>query len=326
MQFGLFYQLPCAPGQSVVTRYQETLAQIIYGDELGFDSAWLAEAHFAPGFSVMPSPLTIAATLAGQTKRIRLGTGVSQLPLHHPLRVAEEAATVDLLSGGRLEFGVGRGSAARHFHAFGIPWDERTGRFEEALEIIELAWTTERLSYSGRFYQFDAVEVVPKPLQTPRPPMHVAANSPSTAAFAGDRGLGMMMAAPIHPWLHDFMTHLGVYREALGKRRGATPGVGVSAVFCVYPGADHDEVRTYVANSLAHHPIGARLPYEVAAQQMAIFGGAEECIEKIAEVQRVAQLDRLICWFNPGGLIPHERVLTAMQRFAEEVMPTMRAL
>src|SRR3989442_10974878 len=112
MKFGLFYQLPCAPTQDAATRYQETIEQIVYAEELGFDTAWLAELHFNPLFSIMPAPLILAAVLAQRTTRIRLGTAVVLLPLQHPLRTAEEAAVVDILSPGGVELGVGRATTA----------------------------------------------------------------------------------------------------------------------------------------------------------------------------------------------------------------------
>src|ERR1700686_4715773 len=112
VKFGLFYQLPCAPEQSESARYNETVEQVILADEIGFDTAWLAELHFFRPFSIMPSPLIMATAIAQRTRRIRLGTAVSLLPFHHPLNIAEVAATVDILSGGRLDFGVGRGTIA----------------------------------------------------------------------------------------------------------------------------------------------------------------------------------------------------------------------
>jgi alkanesulfonate monooxygenase SsuD/methylene tetrahydromethanopterin reductase-like flavin-dependent oxidoreductase (luciferase family) len=121
MKFGLFYQLPCATTQDAATRYRETIEQIVYAEELGFDTAWLAELHFNPRFSIMPAPLLVAAAVAQRTSRIRLGTAVLLLPLQHPLRTAEEAAVVDLLSQGRVELGVGRGMIAIHFQGFNIP-------------------------------------------------------------------------------------------------------------------------------------------------------------------------------------------------------------
>src|SRR5216683_5898528 len=124
MKFGLFYQLPCAPEQSEPMRYSETVEQIILADEIGFDIAWLAELHFFRPFSIMPAPLIVATAIAQRTRRIRLGTGVSLLPFHHPLRVAEEAAVADILTGGRLELGVGRGTIAVHFRGYGVNRDE----------------------------------------------------------------------------------------------------------------------------------------------------------------------------------------------------------
>ena len=326
MQCGIFYQLPCAPQQSMQTRYRQTLEQIVYADALGFDSVWLAEAHFNPIFSVMPRPLTVAAALAAQTTRIRLGIGVSQLPLHHPLHIAEEAATVDMLSDGRLEFGAGRGTWNQNFETFGVPWEERSQRLEEALDIIERAWTSPRFSYHGAYYDFDAVEVVPKPIQQPCPPIHIAANSPSTAIFTGRRGYRVLMAAPIHPWPDDFLGHLKLYRDTCQEVHGSPTAGGVSALFFVYPGNDRADVRDQVAESLAHHPIGKGLDYAVAEERMAIYGHPDECIAKIRSIQAEIQCDQLLCALNPGGLIPHDKMLVALRRLAEEVLPAIRDL
>ncbi|MCY4389458.1 MAG: LLM class flavin-dependent oxidoreductase [Desulfurellaceae bacterium] len=324
MQFGVFYQLPCAPGQSVPQRYRETFEQIVYADQLGFNSAWLAEAHFDAGFSTMPAPLVVAAALSGRTERIRLGIGVSQLPLHNPVSVAEEAATVDIVTGGRLDFGIGRGTWNHNFDGFGIPWEERTTRLEEAVDILEQAWTDAPLTYHGRHYQFESVNVVPKPLQQPGPPLHIAANSPSTAEFAGRRGLHLLMAAPIHPWPDDFLTHLGLYRDSAAKRTAGN--AQVSAVFFVFTAQNRVAVRRQMADSFARHPIGQRTTYETAEENMAIFGNPQECIDRIAEVRQRARLDSLICSFNPGGTVLHDHVKVAMQRFAEEVLPSVRDL
>ena len=270
----------------------------------------------------MPAPLVVAAALSGRTQRIRLGIGVSQLPLHNPVSVAEEAATVDIVSGGRLDLGIGRGTWNHNFEGFGIPWEERTTRLEEAVDVLEQAWADEPLSYHGQHYQFDSINIVPKPLQRPGPPLHIAANSPSTAEFAGQRGLRLLMAAPIHPWPDNFLTHLALYRDSAAKH--ASKNVYVSAVFFVFTALDRVAVRMQMADSFARHPIGQRTSYETAEETMAIFGNPQECIDRIAEIQQRAQLDCLICSFNPGGTVPHEQVKVAMQRFAEEVLPSVR--
>src|SRR6266852_5623559 len=136
MRFGFFDQLPRADWQSERQRYQDILAQIELGDELGFDTAWLGELHFSRPFSILASPLMVLAAAAQRTRRIRLGTAVTLLPLHNPVKVAEEAATADILSNGRLEFGVGRGTAPLHYMGYDIPQDESRERFEEALDFV----------------------------------------------------------------------------------------------------------------------------------------------------------------------------------------------
>jgi len=191
MQFGLFYQASEADGQTHAERYAEMLDLIALGDTLGFDVAWLAELHFGGAFSLLASPLMVAPVIAQRTRRIRIGTAVTLLPLHHPLSCAEQAATADILSGGRLEFGVGRGSIPSQFHGFRVAVSENRARFDEALEIIRRAWTRERFSYRGRFYQVEDVAVVPRPLQRPHPPIRVAVHTAESFAHIGDLGLSI---------------------------------------------------------------------------------------------------------------------------------------
>ncbi|GIX46486.1 MAG: hypothetical protein KatS3mg131_0697 [Candidatus Tectimicrobiota bacterium] len=154
MQFATFYQLPCASHQSPLQRYEDTMIQIQHADALGFDVAWLAELHFYPDFSIMPSPLLVASALSQRTRRIRLGIAVNLLPLHNPLRNAEDAATLDLLSHGRLEYGAGRGSLPHHFAGYNVPLEESRQRFLEALDVILLAWTSTAFSYEGKYYRY----------------------------------------------------------------------------------------------------------------------------------------------------------------------------
>src|SRR6202007_3405015 len=167
MRFGLFFQASESPGQTHADRYREMLDMIALGDTLGFDVAWLAELHFGGAFSLLSSPLMAVPVIAQRTPRIRIGTAVTLLPLHHPLACAEQAATADVLSGGRLEFGVGRGSIPSQFHGFPGPGAGDRARLRECLEIIKLAWTQERFSYRGQFYEVENLAVTPKPLQRP---------------------------------------------------------------------------------------------------------------------------------------------------------------
>src|SRR5881275_2682773 len=135
MRFGFFDQLPCADSQSESQRYQDILAQVVLGDELGFNTVWLGELHFGRNSSILACPLMALAAAAQRTKRIRLGTAVTLLPLHNPVKIAEEAAIADILSDGRLEFGVGRG-ISRHYAHYGIP-PEGPRREDEIERLVE---------------------------------------------------------------------------------------------------------------------------------------------------------------------------------------------
>src|SRR5499426_1893455 len=178
MRFGFFDQLSCATGYTERQRYRDILAQIELGDEVGFDTVWLGELHFSRTFSVLADPLMVLAAAAQRTTRIRLGTAVTLLPLHNPVKIAEEAAIADILSDGRLELGCGRGTAPLHYAGYDIPQDESRDRFEEALDFIVQAWTQAQFSYEGKYFRARDLTVVPRPVQSPHPPVRIAANSP----------------------------------------------------------------------------------------------------------------------------------------------------
>jgi alkanesulfonate monooxygenase SsuD/methylene tetrahydromethanopterin reductase-like flavin-dependent oxidoreductase (luciferase family) len=355
VKFGLFYQLPCADDQSHATRYRETIEQIQRGEELGFDCAWLAELHFYQQFSIMSSPLIVATAIAQKTRKIRLGIAVSLLPLWHPLRSAEDGATVDILSQGRLEFGVGRGAIPLHFAGFNASREESRERFEESLEIIKQAWTTESFSHQGKFYQIPETSVVPKPFQKPHPPIRVAANSPETAVFAGEEHYPMFVASVTNP-LPRMYEQVARYREAWAKG-AATNGDAepdISTMFFVHPGDSLSQVRKTLEPSLRNYFQSVSgmvraavdsesgsdsyrylqevqknlesLTFETMTQNMAVFGSPRECIERITNLHRRLEMKELICWFNPGGKVPHRNVLTAMSRFANEVAPALKDL
>jgi alkanesulfonate monooxygenase SsuD/methylene tetrahydromethanopterin reductase-like flavin-dependent oxidoreductase (luciferase family) len=160
--------------------YARALERIEIMDKGGFDAVWLAEHHFTT-FSVCPSVHMLGTLAAARTRRLRIGTAVSLAALYQPLRLAEEVALLDMLSGGRVNWGAGRGFSHAEFHAFGVPPEESAERFREAVEIVLAAWTKERMSYKGKYFSYDDIEVMPKPLQAPHPPTWMAATS--AAAF-----------------------------------------------------------------------------------------------------------------------------------------------
>src|SRR5215831_5296935 len=214
MRFGVFFQAPELPGQTHAERYAEMFDSIALAESLGFDVAWLAEIHFGAPFSLISNPLMVVPAIAARVPRIRLGTAVTLLPLHHPLSCAEQAVTADVLSGGRLEFGVGRGSIPSQFHGFRVPVAENRARFDESLEIIRRAWTRERFSYRGRFYQVEEVSVVPRPAQTPHPPIRVAVHTAESFAHIGDLGLPIYSGTTTTP-LPQLREYMALYRAHL---------------------------------------------------------------------------------------------------------------
>jgi alkanesulfonate monooxygenase SsuD/methylene tetrahydromethanopterin reductase-like flavin-dependent oxidoreductase (luciferase family) len=342
--------LPRAPWQSERERYGDTLAQIEHGDRVGFDTAWLAELHFFPEFSVMSSPLIIAAAAAQRTHRIRLGMAVSLLPLNDPIRTAEDAATVDILSNGRLIFGVGCGTNPLHHGGFNVAMEESRDRFTEALEVITQAWTIERVNHEGKYYRVRDVAVSPKPLQKPHPPIRIATNSADTFPLAGRLGYPMFSSLVVVP-LPRFRKDIAVYWQTFEEAGHTRTGVEVALLFPFYVAETEVEAQTVPPESIMHYfdVLGRRmvagdadldtatrernkemrirlqrLSFEEVCESVAIIGTPEHCIERIQWLREEFHLSELICWFNPGGLMPPQTVLMSMSRFAAYVMAAFR--
>ena len=348
MRFGLFFQVPALPDQPHAARYAEMFELVELAESLGFDVAWLAELHFGGAFSLLSNPLMVVPAIAARTRRIRIGTAVTLLPLHHPLSCAEQAATADLLSGGRLEFGVGRGSIPSQFHGFHIPTADNRARFDEALAIIRLAWTEPRFSYHGRFHEIDNLEVVPKPVQRPHPPLRVGVHTPESFAHIGDQGLPIYsgttttplpqlrecmalyrqhLAAAGHPWRDDqmalmFPMHVGTTGAA--AREAMRPGVlqyykNVEAIFAQLP----DSFGEHLPRLKTIRETVANLPYEKFCRDQAMFGDAAELVDRLQAARDEFGLSQIIGWFDQGCRLPRLETERAMRRFAEEVMPKL---
>lgn len=191
--------------------YTRALERIEIMDRGGFDAVWLAEHHFTT-FSVCPSVHMLGVLAAARTKRLRIGTAVSLAALYHPLRLAEEVALLDMLSGGRVNWGAGRGFAHSEFNAFGVPPEQSAERFREAVEIVLKAWTGERLTFHGSHFTVDDIEVLPKPLQRPHPPIWMAATSETAIDWAASRGFSILMDP------HASMTEIGDKRRRYATR------------------------------------------------------------------------------------------------------------
>ena len=342
MRFGFFDQVPRADWQSESQRYQDILAQIELGDQLGFHTAWLGELHFIPSISCLASPLMILAAAAQRTQRIRLGTAVTLLPLHNPVKMAEDAATLDVLSGGRLEFGVGRGAAPIYFSGYNVPQEETRQRFEESLEVILRAWTSERLSHQGKYWHIEDLLLTPKPVQKPHPPIRVAANSPETFAIAGREGFPIFASPLINPpdKLQEYLT---VHRESL--KPGAKQDIALA--FPVHVSASRAQARQECEESLmsffkaagelvkplANAPVKSyeryqqlrdritQTTFESIDREIGVFGDPDYCVERVQTLRQKFPMEEFICYFNRGGLIDHATVRRSMELFAREVMP-----
>jgi alkanesulfonate monooxygenase SsuD/methylene tetrahydromethanopterin reductase-like flavin-dependent oxidoreductase (luciferase family) len=181
-------------------------------DVAGYDAIWLAEHHFS-GYSVCPSVHMMGVHIANRTRRLRIGMGVSLAAFYHPLRLAEEVALLDVLSGGRVNWGAGRGFDPVEFEVFGVPPEESGRRFHEAVDIVLEAWRSERLSWSSDHWTFTDVEVLPKPLQQPHPPVWLAAGSPRALRWAGHHGHSILLGP--HSSFTENAEHRRLYRGEL---------------------------------------------------------------------------------------------------------------
>jgi len=345
MRFGFFDQLPCASGYTERQRFQDILAQIELGDALGFDTAWLGELHFSRAFSIMADPLMVLAAAAQRTSRIRLGTAVTLLPLHNPVKIAEAAATADILSNGRLELGVGRGTAPLHYSGYGIPQEESRARFDEALDFILGSWRTESFSFEGKYYRAQNLTIIPRPLQSPHPPVRIAANSPDTFPTAGRRRFPIFATPLINP-PDKLKEGLAVYRDALPAGISGDTALAFPVHVTTSRARAREECEPGLLRFLREaaerlRPLGntdiksfeafrqvlariERVNYEDLDHEMGVFGDPAYCVERVKALQRDYGMDEFICYFNQGGIMDHALVKQTMALFAKEVMPYCR--
>lgn len=348
MRFGLFLLFEWSgPGRAFDAMYGDLLEEVAYAEEQGLEIVWLAEHHFV-SYSACPQPLMFAIKAASQTRRVRFGTGVLVLPFYHPLRLAGEIAVADVLTGGRLDIGVGRGAYPYEFARYGIPFDEGRARTQESLEIILRAWKEDDVAHTGRFYQFPATTVLPRPLQQPHPPIRVAVHSGESFAHIGGLGLPIYsgttttplpqlrefmavyrarLAEAGHPWQPDQMAlmlpvHIG--ETSAAARDAMRPGVrkyyeNLRAIFSAVPDsyAEHLPRLKIIEDTLAN------LPYEKFFRDQAVFGDVAEVIDRLQAAVEEFGLSQVICWFDQGSMLPRAEVERTMRRFAEQVMPKL---
>src|SRR5439155_25388445 len=212
MQFSTFHLYSKPPWNSEGDVVRQELEQARWVEDLGFDEAWLAE-HNARVYGIVGSLQVTAAALAAVTSRIRIGAAVTRLPLHHPLHTAEDLALIDVLSGGRFDWGVGKGYDPLEFSTYGVPFEERDGRWEEALEIVLRAWRDGRISHEGKYWTIPETELFPKPVQKPHPPVYLmVTQSDESVVFAGQRLLPVIFGQG--PDWDDAKHKMDLYRRS----------------------------------------------------------------------------------------------------------------
>jgi alkanesulfonate monooxygenase SsuD/methylene tetrahydromethanopterin reductase-like flavin-dependent oxidoreductase (luciferase family) len=331
MKFGVL-QFFSWPGRrnTLEVVYERALERIDTMDRTGYDAVWLAEHHFTD-YSVCPSVHLMGMHVASRTRNLRIGTAVSLAALYHPLRLAEEVALLDVLSGGRVNWGAGRGFDPVEFKAFGIPPDESAERFREAVEIVVAAWKNPRLSWQGKHWSFDDVEVLPKPRQQPHPPIWVAATSLPAIDWAAERGYTIMMDP--HSTHGDIARKRAHYAEALGIHGHSSEGRDIPmARFIAVAESDSEAkeiarrgaawtVRSYVNPSkAAGFPKKAdRLvidrgadPVQRYLDGVAIYGTPEKVVDQLQELREAMALDYLLCAPLSHG---------SFELFTERVLP-----
>jgi alkanesulfonate monooxygenase SsuD/methylene tetrahydromethanopterin reductase-like flavin-dependent oxidoreductase (luciferase family) len=347
-EFGVFHEFQRRPGQTEAEAFTTAFEQVDAAERWGLDAIWLAEIHMAPERSVCSVPLTIASAIAARTKNIKIGLGVQVLPLCQPLRLAEETATVDHISRGRLIFGVGRSGFPRAYEAYGIPYGESPERFAEVLDVVKRAWTEQTFSYAGKYYNYENVCIVPKPFRQPHPPVRIAANREDTFVSAGRQGHAIFVGAR-RGTIDEVLPNLEIYRSAW--KAAGRPGDGeVYLRAPVYVGDTREQALSDPEASLMnfYRYLGARLEesanragvfdtqrriegaqrlqtmtYEEAHRGRAILGTPEMVADRLQELQQQLGLSGILAELNCGGLIPHERVMRSLQLLCEKVQPLL---
>jgi probable F420-dependent oxidoreductase len=331
LRFGLWYSLrnPAQWQRPYPTIYAETLKQIAWAETIGYDDVWLTEHHFCEDGHA-PSILPIAAAVAARTERIRIGTSVLLLPLHHAVRVAEDAATIDILSNGRFDLGVGVGYRPQEFTGLGLRSQDRAGRVDEGLEIIRALWRGETVDYRGKHYQIEGAKLSPLPVQDPMP-LWVGGFAPASAKRAariGDGYIGTGDMGPLIKVYRDELARLG--RPQAGRLAGGHFWLIVSqsparTLAQVGPGVLY-QIEMY--NKWLGDAGQAMFPVVSNPQQLVELGilnivSPLQAVDMIGAYVEATGIERYYTWTVPPGM-PEGQMNEYLQLFAEDVMPKFR--
>ena len=328
--------------------FRETFEIVDAAETLGLDGIWLGEIHFLPSRSILSAPLLMATAVAARTRRMCIGTAVHVIPLRNPLSIAEDVATLDHLSGGRFEFGIGRSGAARSYRAIGIPYEESQGRLMESLEVLREAWKGKPFSFDGTYYHVDNVTVTPQPVQMPHPPIRIAALSEPSFPRYAELGLNLFVGLRGTD-ISELRGYIDTYREAWR----AAGHAGIGSVYLRIPvyvaptdaeaiAESRDSIMFYFRrqSDLARTGTGsgttttgqrlaqadelAVISHEHILRERVVVGGAQSLVTRLRELQAQLHLDGIIVEPNPGGRIPLVNMMRSLRILAEDVAPALR--
>jgi probable F420-dependent oxidoreductase len=336
MQFGLYSSIASPPrGEHLDRSIDEVIAEAQLAEASGFDSCFFGEHHQdKDGF--LPSPLIVATAVAAHTRRLRVGTSVILLPLHHPVRVAEDVITLDLVSKGRVILGVGIGYQASDFRAFAVPMEHRLALFEESVEILRRCWTGEPFSFRGKHYALDDVQIRPRPFQQPAPPLWIGASVPAAARRAGRLADAFVSTPSID--LGTAVDLADAYRAA-AREAGRQPRVILmrdawvartrAEADAVYGPEVMDAYRYYWERrsaSFRNVPPGTELTLENLAPDRLVLGDPETCVREFHRWRDATGADYCLLRLRHAhsGGPPHDKIMEAIRLFGDRVLPYSR--
>jgi len=331
MQFGIFGSAQASTsdlGPETGQGFRDYLDLAVEAEALGFRSSFLVEHHFT-GWNQVSATLMLQTALAMRTTRLRLGTAVIVLPWHNPVLLAEQAATLDQISGGRLDFGIGKGYRHSEFHGFRIRPEEADARFEESVEVMTRAFTSrQRFSHSGRFWSFDDIVVEPPPFQQPQPPFWVAAASETSIKRAAARGFNLILDQYASPEAHG--ARIALYRTELEAHGGRFDPLRVAVARQLYVAKDKADAEEALARAARHtqrtvevsrtpgSPVAGShvLSYAGTAgatEAHTLYGTPDDIAERLDELRRAGARYLLLTAVTGGK--------AQLRRFARDIMP-----
>lgn len=337
---------PAGWGENDHEVFANTLAEIEAADQMGFDSVWLAEHHFSR-YGILGDPLNFGAAIAARTQRITIGTAVVVVPFHNPIRLAENALSLDSLSGGRLVLGLGRGYQPKEFNGFGIDPNDSIDLYDETVDILKLAFNEEDWSYHGKHFQFEDLTIYPRPLRPGGPPLVHGTVSPDSFRKRGLAGESIITSPNFTP-LTRMKVNFDAYREALTEAGYDIADYDLPFMQQVWCG--HDEVGLKAAAESAlnyYRTVGKVIPgseeaiererkyYEAVRANIELltleatmthggnFGSTDRVVDLIGKLRDELGVNHYIGWFRIPTL-DRKLALESMERFAAEVIPQLR--